>query len=159
MDGAPHPGAPFFLTLAVSGATLAPSGEEGAVDKAFLFQLAGSMAAVAVLVGLSALARLGRPGAGLDETRAAVMFGEDFPDRRIDGLWITQDGKGAVARSGDCALVLIAVGDGYACRRLPWCQAVSSLFRDGRLHIHLGEAAAPRAVLAFDNWPPRDLAA
>ncbi|MEW6018915.1 MAG: hypothetical protein AB1760_12665 [Pseudomonadota bacterium] len=129
------------------------------MDKAFLFQLAGSMAAVGVLVALSALARLGRPGAGLDESRASLMFAEDFPDRRIDRLWITQDGKGALARSGDTALILVAVGDGYACRRIPWCQAVSALFRNGRLNINLGEVAAPRAVLAFDNWPPRDLAA
>lgn len=129
------------------------------MDKAFLFQFAGSMAAVGVLVGLSAWARLGRPGAGLDEARATVMLAEDFPDRRIDGLWITQDGKGALARSGECALLLISVGDGYACRRIPWCQAVSALFRDGRLNINLGEVAAPRAVLTFDNWPPKDLAA
>jgi|TARA_R100000935_G_scaffold57822_1_gene92804 hypothetical protein len=129
------------------------------VDKAFLIQFTGSMAAVAVLVGLAAWARIGRPSPGLDEARARDLLAEDFPDRQIDQLWIAREGRGALARSGACALVLIQVGDGYAARRLSWCQASSAMFRNGQLDIRLGEVAAPRAVLAFDNWPPKDLAA
>ncbi len=129
------------------------------MDKAFLIQFAGSMAAVAVLVGLAALARIGRPSPGLDEARARTLLGEDFPDYNIDQLWIAREGRGALARSGACALVLIQVGDGYAARRLSWGQASSAMFRNGRLSIRLDELAAPRADLAFDNWPPKDLAA
>jgi len=129
------------------------------VDKAFLIQFSSSLAAVGVLVGLSAWARIGRPARTLDEARARELFFEDFPDRRIDRLWITRDGKGALARSGECALVLMAVGDGFAVRRLSWCQASSAMFKGGVLSVHLGDVAAPRALLAFDNWPPADLAA
>lgn len=129
------------------------------MDKAFLIQFTGSMAAVAIMVGLAALARIGRPSPGLDEARARTLLGEDFPDYRVDQLWIAREGRGALARSGACALVLVQVGDGYAARRLSWCQASSAMFRNGRLIIRLDEMAAPRAVLAFDNWPPRDLAA
>ncbi|MDP2213780.1 hypothetical protein [Phenylobacterium sp.] len=129
------------------------------MDQAFLIQFTGSMAAVAVLVGLAAWARIGRPAPGLDEARARDLLGEDFPEQRIDQLWIAREGKGALARSGACALVLVQVGDGYAARRLSWCQATSAMFRNGLLDIRLGEVAAPRAVLAFDNWPPADLAA
>ncbi|MCG9916247.1 MAG: hypothetical protein MH112_07815 [Phenylobacterium sp.] len=117
------------------------------------------MTAVAILVALAALARIGRPSPGLDEARARTLLGEDFPDRNIDQLWIAREGRGALARSGACALVLIQVGDGYAARRLSWGQASSAMFRNGRLNIRLDEMAAPRAVLAFDNWPPKDLAA
>lgn len=129
------------------------------MDKAFLIQFTGSMTAVAILVALAALARIGRPSPGLDEARARTLLGEDFPDRNIDQLWIAREGRGALARSGACALVLIQVGDGYAARRLSWGQASSAMFRNGRLNIRLDEMAAPRAVLAFDNWPPKDLAA
>ncbi|MDO8900482.1 MAG: hypothetical protein Q7V15_03925 [Phenylobacterium sp.] len=129
------------------------------MDQAFLIQFTGSMAAVAVLVGLAAWARIGRPAPGLDEARARDLLGEDFPEQRIDQLWIAREGKGALARSGACALVLVQVGDGYAARRLSWCQATSAMFKNGLLDIRLGEVAAPRAVLAFDNWPPADLAA
>ena len=70
------------------------------MDKAFLIQFTGSMAAVAVLVGLAAWARLGRPAPGLDEARARDLLAEDFPDWRIDQLWIAREGRGAIARSG-----------------------------------------------------------
>lgn len=129
------------------------------MDKAFLIQFTGSMTAVAILVALAAMARIGRPSPGLDEARARTLLGEDFPDRNIDQLWIAREGRGALARSGACALILIQVGDGYAARRLSWGQASSAMFRNGRLNIRLDEMAAPRAVLAFDNWPPKDLAA
>lgn len=129
------------------------------LDKAFFLQFAGSMGAVAALVGLAAWARHGRPAPGFDEARARMLLAEEFPGARIDRLWIARDGKGALARSGAKALVLMQVGDGHAARSTCWAQVSAAMFRNGRLRIELGEVAAPRAELAFDQWPPADLAA
>lgn len=132
---------------------------EDALNTGFLIQFAASGLAVGALVLLVAWARIARPTPPLDEALARQVLGQEFPGRPIDRIWITVDGTGAVARSGTAALVLCRIGDGYAARHIPWAQALSSSFRDGRLRIELGEVAAPRAVLSLDAWPPKDLAA
>ena len=125
----------------------------------FYVQLAASGVAVALLVGLAAWAKINKPAGPLDETRARALFALEFPGRRLDGVWVAADGAGALARSGGLALVICAVGDGYAARQIPRAQAISASFKNGRLCVDLADASAPKAVLAFAAWPPKDLAA
>ena len=124
------------------------------MDKSFAIQFAGSFAAVAVLVVLAAWAKIAKPMSPLSEARARALFADEFPGKALDGLWVTNDGRGALARSGASALVLCEVGDGYAARHIPWAQAVAASFRDGVLKLDLADVSAPRARLAFDSWPP-----
>ncbi len=129
------------------------------MDEGFLFQLAASAAAIGVLIALAAWARIARPVGPLDDHRARGLLAEEFPGRSIDALWIASDGAGALARSGGMALVIYQVGDGFAARQIPWAQAVSASFRDGKLRVNLSDIAAPMAVIALPAWPPNDLAA
>ncbi|HZZ31981.1 MAG TPA: hypothetical protein VFE10_08295 [Phenylobacterium sp.] len=124
-----------------------------------LIQLAVSALAVAAMVGLAALATRGRGAPPCDEATARRWLADEFPDARIDGLWISADGRGAVARSGDRALVLSRMGDGYVARGVAWDVAAHAGMKDGRLSLPLGDFAAPRAVLALGAWPPKDLVA
>lgn len=125
----------------------------------FLLQFVASALAVGALVLLVAWARIARPTPPLDEARARELIAVEFPGRTIEGVWVATDGAGAVGRSGAAALIICRVGDGYAARSLPWAQALAASFKDGRLRVDLGEVAAPRAVLALEAWPPKDLAA
>jgi hypothetical protein len=129
------------------------------VDKAYLIQLAASTAAVSVLVGLAAWAKIARPVGPLNLARAQELLSEEFPGRSLDQVWVATDGAGALARSGGMALVLCRVGDGFAARQIPWAQAVSSSFRNGRLRIDLSDISAPVATISLPSWPPKDLAA
>ncbi len=129
------------------------------MEPGFFIQLALSAAAVGVLVLVAAWAKIARPVGPLDEHRARAILAEEFPTRTITGIWIASDGCGALARSGGLALVLCRVGDGFAARQIPWGQAVSATFKDGKLSIDLSDIAAPRAVIALPSWPPKDLAA
>jgi hypothetical protein len=129
------------------------------VDKAYLIQLAASTAAVSVLVGLAAWAKIARPVGPLNQARAQELLTEEFPGRSLDQVWVATDGAGALARSGGMALVLCRVGDGFAARQIPWAQAVSSSFRNGRLRIDLSDISAPVATISLPSWPPKDLAA
>jgi hypothetical protein len=126
------------------------------LNTAALIQLAISAAAVALLVGLAAWMTRGRGAPPLDEPTARRWLADEFPDRAVDGLWLTTDGKGAVARSGDQALILTRMGDGYAARRLAWAKTVDTGLKDGRLRLALSDPGAPRAVLAMAVWPPQE---
>jgi hypothetical protein len=133
------------------------------VNQAYLIQTAASAAAVAVLVGLAAWAKIAKPGSPLDDARARQLIAEDFPGRTIDELWVAVDGKGALAKSGATALVLCEMGDGYVCRQIPWAQALAASWKDGRIVVDLADVGAPKAVIALTAWPPKlpptDLAA
>lgn len=126
---------------------------------AFLIQLAGSGVAVAGLIAVAAWAKIARPLNPLDEASARRLLGEEFPGKTIEVVWIAEDGAGALAKSGASALVLCQLGDGYVARQIPWAQAVSAAFKNGRISVDLGDVAAPRAVLSLASWPPADLAA
>jgi hypothetical protein len=126
---------------------------------AALIQFAVSAAAVALMVGLAAWATRGRSGPPLDEAAARAWLADEFPGRRIERLWLAADGAGAVAKSGDQALVLTRMGDGYAARRVPWAKALAARVHQGRVLIPLSDVAAPRAVLALQAWPPKGSAA
>lgn len=125
------------------------------MNQAFFVQLAVSAAAVAVLVGLAAWADIARSAPPLDELRARRLLAEEFPGRSVDGLWIAVDGMGAMARSGGMALLLCRLGDGFVARQVPWVRALAASYKDGRISIDLADAAAPRAVIALDAWPPK----
>jgi len=129
------------------------------MDEAFFVQLALSGAAVAVLVGIAAWAKIAKPAGPLDEHKARGMLEFEFPGRRIDAVWVASDGAGALAKSGGLALVICQAGDGFAARQIPWAQAVAASFRNGKLCIDLADIAAPRATLSLPSWPPKDLAA
>lgn len=129
------------------------------MDKGFLYQLAASVAAVGGLIALAAWAKIARPAGPLDEHRARHLLAEAFPARSVDALWIASDGAGALARSGGLALVLCQVGDGFAARQIPWAQAVSASFKDGKLRVDLSDIAAPITTIALPSWPPTNLAA
>jgi hypothetical protein len=129
------------------------------LNAAALIQLAISAAAVALMVGLAAWMTHGRGAPPLDEAEARRWLADEFPDRTVDALWLATDGKGAVARSGDQALILTRMGDGYAARRLAWAKAMATGLKDGRVRIALSDPGAPRAVLAMAAWPPREIAA
>jgi hypothetical protein len=126
------------------------------LSEAYLIQLAASGLAVALLVGLAAWANVARPNQPLTDAQARALFAEEFPTKRLEGVWVAEDGKGALAKSGAAALVICRFGDGFVARQIPWGQAISAAFRKGELCIDLADAAAPRAVLALRSWPPRD---
>jgi len=127
------------------------------MDDAFFVQLAASAAAVGVLVAIAAWAKIAKPAAPLDDQRARALLAEEFPTRTIDAVWVASDGTGAVAKAGGMALVICQVGDGFAARQIPWAQAISSSFRNGRLSIDLSDIAAPKAIIALPSWPPKNL--
>lgn len=125
----------------------------------FFIQLFASGLAVALLVGLAAWARIARPAGPLDEGKARALLAEEFPDRRLDAVWVASDGAGALAKSGGLALVICRIGDGYAARQIPWAQALQASFKKGRLCVDLADVSAPKAFLNLPGWPPKDLAA
>jgi len=129
------------------------------MNSAFFVQLGLSAAAVGALVALTAWAKIAKPAAPLDEHRARALLAEEFPTRRIDAVWVATDGAGAMAKSGALALVICQVGDGFAARQIPWGQAISATFRNGKLIVDLADVAAPRATISLPAWPPKDLAA
>jgi hypothetical protein len=129
------------------------------LNTAYLIQLAVSAIAVAMMVGLAWLATRGRGAPPLDEAEARRWLADEFPGRRLEGLWIATDGQGAVAKAGDRALILTRVGHGYAARQIDWARALAARPQGGRLRIPLADVTAPRAVLALPAWPPKELAA
>jgi hypothetical protein len=137
----------------------AAHGQVPPVDIAYLTQFAVSAAAVALMIGLAAWATRGRGAPPLDEAAARTWLADEFPGRRLDGLWLAADGMGAVARSGEAAFLLTRMGDGYAARQVAWTQALAAAPKGGRIRIPLSDPAAPRAVLAMAAWPPKEIAA
>lgn len=129
------------------------------LSQAFLIQIAASGGAVAALVGIAAWARIARPLNPLDDRTARFYLAEEFPERKVEQLWVATDGAGALARSGASALILVRLGDGYVARQIPWGQALAAAFRDGRITLDLADVAAPKAVIQLPAWPPADLAA
>jgi hypothetical protein len=110
--------------------------------------------AVGVLIAIAAWAKIAKPMPPLSDARARVLLAEEFPGKVLDGLWVSVDGRGALARSGAAALVLCEVGDGYVARSIPWAQALAASFRDGVLKLDLADVSAPNARLSFLSWPP-----
>ncbi|MBU1378708.1 MAG: hypothetical protein KKE02_05565 [Alphaproteobacteria bacterium] len=129
------------------------------MDEAFFVQLALSGGAVAVLVAIAAWARIAKPAGPLDEHKARGILEYEFPGRTLDAIWVASNGAGALAKSGGMALVICQVGDGFAARQIPWAQAISASFKNGKLCVDLTDISAPRATLSLPSWPPTNLAA
>jgi hypothetical protein len=127
------------------------------MNQAFAIQLAASAAAVAVLVALAAWAKIARPTPPLDDQQARKLLAQEFPSRRLDGVWVAIDGGGVLAKSGALALVLCRLGDGYVGRQVPWAQVLAASFKGGRVSIDLGDIGAPKAVMYMGAWPPQGL--
>lgn len=125
----------------------------------YVIQFAVSAVAVALMVGIAAWATRGRHVQALDEAAARRWLADEFPGRAIDGLWLASDGRGAVARSGERAFVLSRMGHGYVARQIAWAQATAAQAERGRVRIPLADVAAPKAVLALETWPPKELTA
>ena len=121
-----------------------------------LIQLIGSTIAITALVGFAAWAKIARPNPPLDAARLAALLAEEFPDHHPTATWISTDGAGALARSGDLALVLWRRGDGYVARDVAWSVVAGARSKSGRLTLRLADAAPVLAV--GDNvWPPQIL--
>lgn len=129
------------------------------MSTAFLIQTAASLVAIGAMVALAAWAKIARPQAPLTEARARELLAEDYPDDVIEAVWVSADGAGALAKSGGSALVLTRLGDGWATRQMSWAGAAGAPLSEGKLSLKLGDAAAPRAVLALPAWPPGEFAA
>ncbi|MDO9336484.1 MAG: hypothetical protein Q7T61_08785 [Caulobacter sp.] len=122
-----------------------------------LIQLIGSAVAVAAMVGLAAWARIPRAAPPLDPQTARQLLDLDFPGYPIDAVWIAADGRGAIARSGDHALVVTQLGDSWVTRDMPWQAALGSPIKGGRIRLRTADPSAPRLSLAVSGvtpWPP-----
>lgn len=123
----------------------------------FVIQTAVSAVAIAGLVALAAWARIAAPRAPLDARAARAVLDEEFPDAAIDGLWIAADGKGALARAGDQALIVYLRGDDYVARSLAWTEVARARVEAGAVRLAFHDIAAPTARLALGAngpWPP-----
>lgn len=126
---------------------------------AFLIQTAVSAAAILGLAGLAGWARIAAPRPALTPASARALLGEEFPDAAVGPVWIAADGKAAVARDGDEALLLWLRGDDYVARSAPWSAlaAAQARARAGGVRLALGDPAAPLVRLATSAgapWPP-----
>lgn len=123
-----------------------------------VIQLTGSAVAVAALVALVAWARLARPTPPLDRDTALRLLAEEFPDHRIDSVWMAGDGAGLIARSREEALVLWRRGDGYVARSASWASVIAAGVSEGRINLPSVDGV-PRLVVGGQGWPPAGAAA
>ncbi len=124
------------------------------MTSAFLLQFVGSLIAVALLVALAAWAKIARHAPALDETRARALLAGEFPDQAVGPVWVAADGRSAVARAGDQALLLAAIGDGWVSRTAPWSAVVGARRRGEHVLLATGDSAAPTMRLHAERWPP-----
>jgi len=110
-----------------------------------LLQFAGSAVAVLLMAGIAAWARIPRPTRPLDEALARQILSEEHPDDPIDCLWVDASGDAAIARSGDQAIVLFRVGDGFATRNAPWAELGRIAPKNSELMIRFADPGAPAA--------------
>lgn len=123
----------------------------------FVIQTAVSAVAIAGLVALAAWARIAAPRAPLTAGAARAVLVEEFPDALIQGVWIAADGKSALAKSSDQALVVYLRGDDYVARSLPWSEVARAQAQAGVVRLAFHDIAAPAVRLALSEgaaWPP-----
>ena len=122
-----------------------------------LYQFLGSAVAVALLVALTAWARIARPTPPLDEAAARRILADEYPGLNPSRIWIAEDAAAAVARAGDAALLQRRHGDGYTARKLPWTDLAAAKVSEGEVRVAMRDIGAPRFVLAWPAgaaWPP-----
>ena len=122
---------------------------------AFWTQFAISFAAIGLMIALAAWARIARPQPALTPEQARMLMALDFPTAEPRPIWIADDGHGAIARNGDQALLLFAVGDSYVTRSVAWRALSDAVPKAGRVRLNLHEFEAPMAQFAVSGaWPP-----
>jgi hypothetical protein len=124
---------------------------------AFVIETAVSALAILGLAGLAAWARIATPRPPLTPEAARAIFAEEFPDERIGAVWIAADGRAAIARAGETALILWLRGDDYVARSAPWAGLAAAGVEAGAVSLKLHDVAAPGVRLALDGgvaWPP-----
>jgi hypothetical protein len=122
---------------------------------AFLIQTLISALAIGGLIWLAAWARIAAPRPPLDAAAARALIAEEFPNARLDGVWVAADGRAALARAGDLALVVYLRGDDYVARSLPWRELAAAPVHDGAVRLAFHDVAAPGARIALAGaWPP-----
>lgn len=116
-----------------------------------LLDIAASLAATALLVGLSFALGAWR-NATVDEMAAARRLAVDEPDFCPFAWLVSSDKRAAVAidAAGGEYAVVFAIGDGYATRRL--VPGARPVVREGRsLTIRLGELSRRRVMLTASD--------
>jgi len=127
----------------------------GAGMTAFWIQFAISFAAIGLMIALAAWAKIARPQPGLTPQQALKLIVLDFPTAEPRPIWIADDGHGAIARNGDQALLLFAVGDSYVTRSVAWSSLSGAQTKAGQVRLNLHEFEAPMAQFAVSGaWPP-----
>jgi hypothetical protein len=122
---------------------------------AFLIRFAVSFAAIGLMIALAAWARIAKAQPALTPDEARRLMALDFPFAAFGPLWLADDGHGAVARHGDQALLLFAVGDSYVTRLVDWRSLSEAQMRPGQVRLNLHEFEAPIAQFAVSGaWPP-----
>ena len=124
---------------------------------AYLIQTAASAVAILALAALAWKFGVGRHPTALSEAEARAIMAEELPSMAIGRIWLAADGRAALARSGDEALILYAVGDGHIARTAPWTSLAASQVKKGRVLVALADRSAPRASFTIGDggaWPP-----
>jgi hypothetical protein len=128
------------------------SGAASVTLKYIITQLV-TLSIVGGIMGLVAWVRIPRATPPLDEAEVKRRLAEDFPQTPLDQIWLALDGAGAVARSGDLALLLFRLGDSYVSRSMAWSDAIQAEAVKGRFCFKFNDFAAPKASLALaPNW-------
>lgn len=123
------------------------------VDQKYIITQLVTLAIVAGIMGLVAWAKIPRATPALDEAEVKHRLAEDFPQAPLDQIWLAIDGAGAIARSGDEALLLFRLGDSYVSRSLAWSHALQADLIKGRYWFKFNDFAAPKASLALaPDW-------
>ena len=121
----------------------------------FWTQFAISLTAIGLMIGLAAWAKIARPLMPLSPEHARQLIQLDFPSQTLGSVWIDDNGKGAIIRSDDLALILFRFGDSFVSRAVRWEQLTRLSPIDGRVLVPLEEFEAPRAQFAVSGaWPP-----
>ena len=124
---------------------------------AFLIQTAVSGVAILILAGLAWRLGVFRHPKALDEAQARTLLADEFPDAAPGKVWLATDGRSALARSGDDALILYCAGDGHVIRRTPWSAIAAGEIKGGQALVRLADRSAPRAAFRLGEsavWPP-----
>jgi len=123
----------------------------------FLIQLGVSAAFIAVMVAVTAAARIPRATPALDEAALRHLLSDDYPERWPESVWLSPDGRVGLAAAGDAALIAFRLGDGYVTRDLPWADLARARRTDAEVRLPFGGPGGGEARLSWPGgapWPP-----
>ena len=107
------------------------------------------------MIALAAWAKIATPQPALTPEQASKLMALDFPAFEFGPIWIADDGHGAIARIGDQAVLLFAVGDSYVTRSVAWSTLSGAQTKASKVRLNLHEFDAPIAQFAISGaWPP-----